>query len=160
MPNEDDVDVLGRTIQRSGEHLIGLIDGLLDLARIEAGRLRLDAAPLPLHDFLDEVVHMVQPQAEAKGLDFRLETRGRVPTWVQSDARRLRQILLNLCSNAVRFTERGQITLRLDARREVLRHLRGARSLSRSHYLPLCAETGAGGSKLSFEFNFDFMATS
>ena len=109
------------TIQRSGEHLIGLIDGLLDLARIEAGRLRLDAAPLPLHDFLDEVVRMVQPQAEAKGLDFRLETRGRVPTWVQSDARRLRQILLNLCSNAVRFTERGQITLRLDARREVLR---------------------------------------
>ena len=109
------------TIQRSGEHLIGLIDGLLDLARIEAGRLRLDAAPLPLHDFLDEVVRMVQPQAEAKGLDFRLETRGRVPAWVQSDARRLRQILLNLCSNAVRFTERGQITLRLDARREVLR---------------------------------------
>lgn len=109
------------TIQRSGEHLIGLIDGLLDLARIEAGRLRLDAAPLPLHDFLDEVVRMVQPQAEAKGLDFRLETRGRVPAWVQADARRLRQILLNLCSNAVRFTERGQITLRLDARREVLR---------------------------------------
>lgn len=109
------------TIQRSGEHLIGLIDGLLDLARIEAGRLRLDAAPLPLHDFLDEVVRMVQPQAEAKGLDFRLETRGRVPAWVQADARRLRQILLNLCGNAVRFTERGHITLRLDARREVLR---------------------------------------
>jgi signal transduction histidine kinase/CheY-like chemotaxis protein/purine-cytosine permease-like protein len=109
------------TIHRSGEHLIGLIDGLLDLARIEAGRLCLDATPLPLHDFLDEVVRMVQPQAEAKGLDFRLETRGRVPAWVQADARRLRQILLNLCSNAVRFTERGHITLRLDARREVLR---------------------------------------
>ncbi len=109
------------TIQRSGEHLIGLIDGLLDLARIEAGRLCLDASPLPLHDFLDEVVRMVQPQAEAKGLDFRLETRGRVPAWVQADARRLRQILLNLCSNAVRFTEHGHITLRLDARREVLR---------------------------------------
>jgi len=109
------------TIQRSGEHLIGLIDGLLDLARIEAGRLRLDAAPLPLHEFLDEVVRMVQPQAEAKGLGFLLETRGRVPAWVQADARRLRQILLNLCSNAVRFTEQGQITLRVDARREVLR---------------------------------------
>ena len=109
------------TIQRSGEHLIGLIDGLLDLARIEAGRLRLDPAPMPLLDFLDDVVDMVQPQAEAKGLVFRLETRGRVPAWVHADARRLRQILLNLCSNAVRFTERGQITLRLDARREVLR---------------------------------------
>jgi signal transduction histidine kinase/CheY-like chemotaxis protein len=109
------------TIQRSGEHLSGLIDGLLDLARIEAGRLRLDPSPVPLLEFLEDVVGMVKPQAEAKGLGFRLETRGRVPAWVHADARRLRQILINLTSNAVRFTERGQITLRLDARREVLR---------------------------------------
>ncbi len=109
------------TIQRSGEHLMGLIDGLLDLARIEAGRLRLESAPLPLPVFLDDVVSMVQPQAEAKGLAFNLETRGRVPAWVQADAKRLRQILLNLLGNAVRFTEKGCITLRLDARREVLR---------------------------------------
>ncbi len=109
------------TIQRSGEHLMGLIDGLLDLARIEAGRLRLESAPVPLREFLDDVVSMVQPQAEAKGLGFKLETRGRVPAWVQADAKRLRQILLNLLSNAVRFTEKGCITLLLDARREVLR---------------------------------------
>ena len=109
------------TIQRSGEHLMGLIDGLLDLARIEAGRLRLDPAPLPLHVFLDDVVRMVQPQAVAKGLAFELRTLGRVPGWVQADARRLRQILLNLLGNAVRFTDQGGITLQLDARREVLR---------------------------------------
>ncbi|HET6787709.1 MAG TPA: ATP-binding protein, partial [Aquabacterium sp.] len=109
------------TIQRSGEHLMGLIDGLLDLARIEAGRLRLDPGPLPFREFLDDVVHMVQPQAQAKGLDFALETRGRVPEWVHADAKRLRQILLNLLSNAVRFTERGRVVLRVDARREVLR---------------------------------------
>ena len=109
------------TIQRSGEHLMGLIDGLLDLARIEAGRLRLESAPLPLPEFLDDVVSMVRPQAESKGLGFKLETRGRVPAWVQADAKRLRQILLNLLGNAVRFTEKGRITLRLDARREVLR---------------------------------------
>ena len=109
------------TMQRSSEHLMGLIDGLLDLARIEAGRLRLDPVALPLRDFLDDVVRMVQPQAEAKGLGFVLETRGRVPGWVQADVKRLRQILLNLLSNAVRFTEAGQITLLLDARREVLR---------------------------------------
>ena len=109
------------TIQRSGEHLSGLIDGLLDLARIEAGRLRLDPSPVPMIEFLEDVVGMVKPQAEAKGLGFKLETRGRVPAWVHADARRLRQILINLTSNAVRFTERGQITLRLDARREVLR---------------------------------------
>jgi signal transduction histidine kinase/CheY-like chemotaxis protein len=109
------------TIQRSGEHLMGLIDGLLDLARIEAGRLRLDPAPLPLHVFLDDVVRMVQPQAVAKGLAFELRTRGRVPGWVQADAHRLRQILLNLLGNAVRFTDQGRITLQVDARREVLR---------------------------------------
>ncbi|HEX5355377.1 MAG TPA: ATP-binding protein [Aquabacterium sp.] len=109
------------TIQRSGEHLMGLIDGLLDLARIEAGRLRLESAPVPLPEFLDDVVSMVQPQAEAKGLGFKLETRGKVPLWVQADAKRMRQILLNLLSNAVRFTQKGRITLRLDARREVLR---------------------------------------
>jgi signal transduction histidine kinase/CheY-like chemotaxis protein/purine-cytosine permease-like protein len=109
------------TIHRSGEHLMGLIDGLLDLARIEAGRLRLESAPVPLPEFLDDVVRMVQPQAQAKGLAFRLETKGRVPQWVQADAKRLRQILLNLLGNAVRFTEKGRITLMLDARREVLR---------------------------------------
>jgi signal transduction histidine kinase/CheY-like chemotaxis protein/purine-cytosine permease-like protein len=109
------------TIQRSGEHLMGLIDGLLELARIEAGRLKLDPSPIPLREFLDDVVHMVEPQADAKGLQFDLETRGRVPEWVQADAKRLRQILLNLLSNAVRFTDKGRITLRVDARREVLR---------------------------------------
>jgi signal transduction histidine kinase/CheY-like chemotaxis protein/purine-cytosine permease-like protein len=109
------------TIQRSGEHLMGLIDGLLDLARIEAGRLRLESAPLPLPEFLQDVERMVRPQAEAKGLAFTLRTQGRVPAWVQADAKRLRQILLNLLSNAVRFTEKGQVSLVLDARREVLR---------------------------------------
>src|SRR6218665_2357092 len=87
------------TIHRSGTHLHGLIDGLLDLARIEAGRLRLDLAPLPMHEFLDDLVRMVAPQAEAKGLTFTLETRGRVPEWVHADVKRLRQILINLLGN-------------------------------------------------------------
>jgi len=109
------------TIQHSGQHMHALIDGLLDLARIEAGRLRLDPAPLPFSEFLSELARMVRPQAEGKGLSFRLETMGRVPAWVQADARRLRQILINLLGNAVRFTERGGIVLRVDCRHEVLR---------------------------------------
>jgi len=109
------------TIHRSGEHLHGLVDGLLDLARIEAGRLRLDMAPLPMHEFLDDLVRMVAPQAEAKGLVFTLQTSGRVPDHVNADAKRLRQILINLLSNAVRFTERGSVTLRLDYRLELAR---------------------------------------
>ncbi|MEO7336924.1 MAG: ATP-binding protein [Caldimonas sp.] len=109
------------TIHRSGEHLHGLIDGLLDLARIEAGKLRLDVAPLPMRDFLDDVVRMVAPQAAAKGLGFELRTTGRVPTFVRADARRLRQILINLLANAVRFTDRGHVTLLLDHTRHVAR---------------------------------------
>jgi len=109
------------TIHHSGEHLHGLIDGLLDLARIEAGKLRLDIAPLPMRDFLDDVVRMVAPQAAAKGLAFELRTQGRVPKYVRADARRLRQILINLLANAVRFTDRGSVTLLLDHSREVAR---------------------------------------
>ncbi|MFL6676960.1 MAG: ATP-binding protein [Burkholderiaceae bacterium] len=107
------------TIHHSGEHLHGLIDGLLDLARIEAGKLRLDIAPLPVRDFLDDVVRMVAPQAAAKGLRFELRMLGRIPTFVRADARRLRQILINLLANAVRFTDTGSVTLLLDHTREV-----------------------------------------
>ena len=109
------------TIHHSGEHLHGLIDGLLDLARIEAGKLRLDIAPLPMRDFLDDVVRMVAPQAAAKGLAFELRTLGKVPTYVRADARRLRQILINLLANAVRFTDHGSVTLLLDHTRHVAR---------------------------------------
>jgi signal transduction histidine kinase/CheY-like chemotaxis protein len=109
------------TIHRSGEHLVSLIDGMLDLARIEAGRLRLEPAPIPFREFLDDVVMMVQPQAQAKGLDFRFDTRGRLPAFVQADARRLRQILINLLANAVKFTESGRVTLRVEHRLEVAR---------------------------------------
>jgi signal transduction histidine kinase/CheY-like chemotaxis protein/purine-cytosine permease-like protein len=109
------------TIHHSGEHLHSLIDGLLDLARIEAGKLRLDLAPLPVHEFLDDLVRMVGPQAAAKGLQFELRTAGRIPPWIRADAKRLRQILINLLGNAVRFTDQGKITLLLDHTREVAR---------------------------------------
>ncbi|WP_157008029.1 hybrid sensor histidine kinase/response regulator [Xenophilus azovorans] len=109
------------TIHKSGEHMLGLIDGLLDLARIEAGRLQLEPAPLALPQFLDEIVHMVRPQAEDKGLAFIYTVTGELPPWVLADAKRLRQILINLLANAVRFTEAGTVTLNVDARREVLR---------------------------------------
>ena len=110
-----------QTIQRSGEHLLALIDGLLDLARIEAGRLQLEPMPLHLPDFLDELVRMVSPQAEAKGLAFVYSRAGPLPTWVRADAKRLRQILINLLANAVRFTDTGTVTLHVDSRKQVVR---------------------------------------
>ncbi|MDA8256517.1 MAG: response regulator [Betaproteobacteria bacterium] len=110
-----------RTIHRSGEHMLALIDGLLDLARIEAGRLRLEPAPLSLPGFLEDLVHMVQPQVRAKGLHFHYSYSGRMPVWVQADAKYLRQILINLLSNAVRFTVKGTVSLHVDCLHEVLR---------------------------------------
>lgn len=110
-----------QTIHRSGEHLLTLVDGLLDLARIEAGRLRLEPSALPLPEFLNELVSMFRPQAEGKNIAFNFTHAGRMPSWVQADAKRLRQILINLLSNAISFTDEGSVTLHVDCRHEVLR---------------------------------------
>jgi signal transduction histidine kinase/CheY-like chemotaxis protein/purine-cytosine permease-like protein len=109
------------TMHHSGQHMRALIDGSLELARIEAGRLRLDPVPLPLAELLEDVEGMLRPQAESKGLHFSLQMVGVAPTYVRADAKRLRQILINLLSNAVRFTEQGAIVLRLDFRQHVTR---------------------------------------
>ncbi len=109
------------TMQRSGQHMNALIDGSLDLARIEAGRLKLDPVPLPLMQLLEDVERMVRPQAEAKGLRFTVQSQGELPGWVRADAKRLRQILINLLSNAVRFTHSGEVALKLDFRQHVAR---------------------------------------
>ncbi|ARU06578.1 hybrid sensor histidine kinase/response regulator [Comamonas serinivorans] len=109
------------TVLQSGEHMQSLIDELLDLARIEAGRLRLDPAPLRFPDFLQALARMVGPQAEAKGLRFSLQVRGRLPVWVRADAKRLRQILINLLGNAIRFTDEGEVALHVDCHSNVVR---------------------------------------
>ncbi|TAG00105.1 MAG: response regulator [Burkholderiales bacterium] len=109
------------TIHRSGEHLLALVDGLLDLARIEAGRLRLEPAPVALPDFLNGLANMVRTQALDKGLVFELTHSGRIPPWVQADAKRLGQIIINLLSNAVSFTDEGSVTLHIDCRKQVIR---------------------------------------
>ncbi len=106
-------------IQRGGEHLLSLIDGLLDIARIEAGRLRLDRSELQLSEFLNQIERMFRLQAEQKGLVFRFETRDRIPDMVHADSKRLRQILMNIVGNAVKFTESGSVSLRFSYRREI-----------------------------------------
>lgn len=109
------------TMQSSGEHMRALIDGSLDLARIEAGRLKMDMASVPFTRLLEDVERMVRPQASAKGLQFSVEKTGELPDWIRTDGKRLRQILINLLSNAVRFTDEGSILLRLDFRQHVAR---------------------------------------
>ena len=106
-------------LDKSGEHLLSLIDGMLDIARIEAGKMRLESAELPLREFLDQIVQMVAPQAAQKGLGFHFVEAGRIPSAVHADEKRLRQILINLLANAVKFTDAGAVTLRVTYAREI-----------------------------------------
>ncbi|HEY0293876.1 MAG TPA: ATP-binding protein, partial [Bordetella sp.] len=100
-------------IHRSGKHLVSLIDGLLDIARIEAGKLRLETTELRLPDFLDQIVKMFHPQTALKGLRFDYLVSSDLPRIVHIDEKRLRQILINLMSNAVKFTREGGVALRV-----------------------------------------------
>ena len=106
-------------IRRSGEHLAGLIDGLLDIAKIEAGRIELYRDAVPLLDFADQLVRMFRLQAAAKGLGFTFIPPERCPTVVYTDERRLRQILINLLSNAIKFTVHGSVSLQLKWRNDI-----------------------------------------
>ncbi|MCY0385877.1 ATP-binding protein [Robbsia sp. Bb-Pol-6] len=101
------------TIYRSGEHLLALVDGLLDIARIEAGKLQLDVAEVALPEMVTQLSAMMRPHATEKGLAFSVLTQGCLPRIVRADDKRVRQILINLLSNAVRFTAHGTVTLRI-----------------------------------------------
>ena len=105
-----------RTIRRSAEHLASLVDGLLDIAKIEAGRMEVSRDHVRLPELLRQIVDMFRLQADAKGIGFCYETIGALPQWVRIDEKRLRQILLNLLSNAVKFTDVGEVrfTVRFD----------------------------------------------
>ena len=108
-----------RVVRRSAEHLSGLIDGLLDISKIEAGRLHLTRDEVRIGDFLDQLVDMFRLQATAKGIDFVYVRPERLPEVVFTDEKRLRQILINLLSNAIKFTHSGKVALRLTYRNQV-----------------------------------------
>jgi PAS domain S-box-containing protein len=100
-------------IRQSGEHLLGLINEVLDFARIEAGKLELDSATLALQPFLRSIASLVSVRAQMKGITFVLETEPEVPAAILVDERRLRQVLLNLLANAMNYTDRGSVRLRV-----------------------------------------------
>jgi signal transduction histidine kinase/CheY-like chemotaxis protein len=98
-----------RVVRRSADHLSGLIDGILDISKIEAGRLYLSRDEVRLSEFLDQLVGMFRLQAAAKGIDFLFKRPAVLPVVVYADERRLRQILINLLSNAIKFTQAGSV---------------------------------------------------
>ncbi len=118
------------TMLKSGEHLLTLINDILDLSKIEAGKLDLFAGIVHLDDFFNEIGAIVGVKAEQKQLELVVDLGPDLPDAVQADEKRLRQVLLNLLGNAVKFTERGTITLRV-------RHL----------------EAPAGSTRLRFEIS-------
>ncbi|NEU96542.1 ATP-binding protein [Bradyrhizobium uaiense] len=98
-----------RVVRRSADHLSGLIDGILDISKIEAGRLYLSRDEVRLNDFLEQLVGMFRLQAAAKGIDFVFRRPTVLPLVVYADEKRLRQILINLLSNAIKFTQHGAV---------------------------------------------------
>ncbi|WP_075792432.1 hybrid sensor histidine kinase/response regulator [Massilia putida] len=101
------------TIQESGQHLLNLINDILDLARIEAGKLSLYPAECNLAAFLGLVTKMIGVKADEKNLSFRCQAAPDLPSAVIVDEKRLRQVLLNLLCNAVKFTDHGEVSLRV-----------------------------------------------
>ncbi len=102
------------TIRRNSDHLLRLLDDVLDLSRIEADRLQLATERTPLVPLLQDVLELMQARAASKGLALRLRLPTEVPTWIVVDPLRLRQVLLNLVGNAVKFTEKGEVTVSVE----------------------------------------------
>ncbi|MDY0020366.1 MAG: response regulator [Anaerolineae bacterium] len=102
-------------IRGSGDALLGLINNILDLSKIEAGRLELEKQPFDLHECIESALDLVASQAAEKGLDLAALIEPGIPMTLVGDVTRVRQILTNLLSNAVKFTEEGEIHVTVDA---------------------------------------------
>ncbi|WP_207539355.1 ATP-binding protein [Sabulicella rubraurantiaca] len=106
---------MARTVSDAGRHLLGLIDGILDFSRIEAGQMTVRREAFEVAALLDEVRRMLAGAAQDKGLGLALHVTARTPRVVEADRNLTRDILLNLGSNALKFTDRGSVTLAVDA---------------------------------------------
>ncbi|MBE9157658.1 response regulator [Nodosilinea sp. LEGE 06152] len=100
-------------IKSSGEHLLELINDVLDLAKIEAGRLTLNTTAFSLPDLIANLESIFSLRAKTKAIHFTIERGADLPQFIQTDERKLRQVLMNLLNNAIKFTEAGHVTLRI-----------------------------------------------
>jgi len=100
-------------VKRSGEHLLIIINDILDFSKIEAGKLTVEYIHFNFRDLLDDIDNVFSPQAQAKGLRLELEVAPNVPLSICGDPNRLRQVIFNLLGNAIKFTDAGQITVRV-----------------------------------------------
>lgn len=103
-----------RALRSSGEALLGLVDGILDFAKVEAGKLELADEPFDLASLIEDVTELMAPRAQAKGIEVSALLAADLPALIRGDAERLRQILLNLVGNAVKFTDSGGVGIRAE----------------------------------------------
>lgn len=106
------------TIRRAGHHLMEILDDILDLSKIEAGEMSLETIEMPLPHVLGEVVKLLRPRAAHKGIELAVRLETALPECVLGDPTRLRQILVNLIGNAIKFTDRGTVSLIVSARND------------------------------------------
>lgn len=109
-PNEEQTEYL-KILKTSGQNLMLIINDILDFSKLEAGKVSIEKIPFDLHVLLAEITKPVLVQAQDKGLDLYCELADDVPRHVQGDPGRIRQILVNLMNNAIKFTERGSVSL-------------------------------------------------
>ncbi len=111
------------TVVRSGRHLLDLVNDILDHSKIDANKLDVDVIPVNLPELLDEIRAFFTPRAREKGLDFSIICEYPLPEQIRTDPTRFRQIIINLCGNALKFTEKGSISLviRCDRDAEMLK---------------------------------------
>ena len=100
-------------INRSGEHLLSLINDVLDMAKIEAGRIVLEVKPFDLGTLVRDITDMLSKRAETRGLQLLLDQSSEFPRFIRSDKEKLRQVIVNLVGNSVKYTNHGSVTLRL-----------------------------------------------
>lgn len=108
--DENQTELLS-TLRSSGECLLAVVNDILDLSKIDSGHLQLERIPVCLPELMNEVCTLVRPMADRKGLTLELKTEGAALGWIESDPARIRQILLNLLGNAIKFTPTGSVTL-------------------------------------------------
>jgi signal transduction histidine kinase/CheY-like chemotaxis protein len=113
-----DQEAMVRVIRESGQSLLVVINDILDFSKIEAGRLEIESLPCSPSTLVNGVVSLLSPKAAEKGLEFRADIDTEIPPWVLGDPTRLRQILLNMASNAIKFTETGSIGISVERRED------------------------------------------
>ncbi len=107
----DNIDEYLQRLHEAGQHLMTIVNDILDISRIESGKLETEALPVSPVQIIDEVTNMLRGKATIRGLQLKRVLRPETPEYIQTDPGRLRQILLNLVGNAVKFTETGSVTI-------------------------------------------------